>query len=404
MEIWLTYLAAILMAGATAFAFPSTQAVYNAVRYATEALTGAGIFLFIPVSFITFASGVASLRKDKLGKKMAAVNIIWAVVTSLVLSLLAALAVRFSALTFPVTASAGGECVSLFSSYSSSLDFTGAVSLINDIFLPLVLLALITGMALTPSSDIIRPAYTVFNSLSEVMYRIQRCVTYFGSLYVYLAATDFFISLYREKTAFVSPSFFLKAAGASLIMLLVVLPLLYALFTGFKKNPYRIVAKSFPSIVFAFVSGNIFVSALQNEAVNRCSLGVQKRIVSTTTPLGIIITRGGTCFVSTMTVLTLLTTLGAEISLPALFLIVFTVAGLSLISSMSAGMETAFISIALLRLLNINAYGAEAAVISITPFLNGLAAMLDITLISMASNIVAVRTKTDITIPVRDAF
>lgn len=69
MEIWLTYLAAMLMAGATAFAFPSTQAVYNAVRNATEALTGAGIFLFIPASFITFASGVASLRKDRLGKR-----------------------------------------------------------------------------------------------------------------------------------------------------------------------------------------------------------------------------------------------------------------------------------------------------------------------------------------------
>ncbi len=404
MEIWLTYLAALLMAGATAFAFPSTQAVYKAVGSAAELLTGAGVFLFIPVSFITLASGVASLRKDKLGKKITGVNILWALVTSFVLTLLATLAARLFGLSFPVTASAGGESVSLFSSYASSIDFTGVLSLIEDIFIPLVILALITGMALTPSSDVIRPAYTVFNSLSEVMYRIIRCVTYFGALYVYLAATDFFISLYREKTAFVSPSFFLKTAGAALLVLLVVLPLLYAFFTGFRRNPYKILGRAFSSLIFAFVSGNIFFSALQNESIDRCSLGVQKRIVSTTVPLGVIITRGGTCFVSALTVITLLTTLGAEISLTALLIIALTVVGLSLLSSMSAGMETAFISIALLRLLNINAYGAEAAVISITPFLNGLATMLDITLISMASSIAAVRTKTDITIPARDAF
>lgn len=404
MEIWLTYLAALLMAGATAFAFPSTQAVYKAVGSAAELLTGAGVFLFIPVSFITLASGVASLRKDKLGKKITGVNILWALVTSFVLALLAALAVRLFDLSFPVTASAGGESVSLFSSYASSIDLTGVLSLIEDIFIPLVILALVTGMALTPSSDVIRPAYTVFNSLSEVMYRIIRCVTYFGALYVYLAATDYFISLYREKTAFVSPSFFLKTAGAALLVLLVVLPLLYAFFTGFRRNPYRVIGRAFSSIIFAFVSGNIFFSALQNESIDRCSLGVQKRIVSTTVPFGVIITRGGTCFVSTLTVITLLTTLGAEIPLPALLIIVLTVVGLSLLSSLSAGMETAFISIALLRLLNINAYGAEAAVISITPFLNGLATMLDITLISMASSIAAVRTKTDITIPARDAF
>lgn len=404
MEIWLTYLAALLMAGATAFAFPSTQAVYKAVGSAAELLTGAGVFLFIPVSFITLASGVASLRKDKLGKKITGVNILWALVTSFVLTLLAALAARLFGLSFPVTASAGGESVSLFSSYASSIDFAGVLSLIEDIFIPLVILALVTGMALTPSSDVIRPAYTVFNSLSEVMYRIIRCVTYFGALYVYLAATDFFISLYREKTAFVSPSFFLKTAGAALLVLLVVLPLLYAFFTGFRRNPYKILGRAFSSLIFAFVSGNIFFSALQNESIDRCSLGVQKRIVSTTVPFGVIITRGGTCFVSTLTVITLLTTLGAEISLVALLIIALTVVGLSLLSSMSAGMETAFISIALLRLLNINAYGAEAAVISITPFLNGLATMLDIALISMASSIAAVRTKTDITIPARDAF
>ncbi len=404
METWLTYLAAVLMAAATAFAFPSSPAVLKAVNYASQTLTGAAVFLFIPVSFVTLSAGVASLRKDRLGRKTAVTGIIWSLVSSLILSLLAVGCVSLLRISFPVTASAGGDTTSLFTSYSSSIDITGVLSFMNTAFLPLVLLSLITGMALTPSCDIIRPAYTVFNSFSEMMYRIEKCVTFFGAFYVYLAGTGFFITLWQEKTAFVSPSFFLKTAGASLLMLLVVIPLMYALFTGFRKNPYQILSRGFSSLIFAFVSGNIHASSLQNEAVGRYSLGVQKRIVSTLTPFGIIITRGGTCFVSTITVVTLLETLNAELSLPAVIVIVLTITALSFLSSLSAGSETAFITIALFRVLNINVYGAEAAVVSIIPFLNGLATMIDITLISMASNIAAVKTKTDITVPKRDAI
>lgn len=404
METWLTYLAALLMAGATAFAFPQSSAVYTAVHYASEYLTAAGVFIFIPVSFITLSSGVASLRKDRLGRKAVAVNIIWALASSVVLALLGILVEKAFSLTFPVTASAGGDYVALYNAHAEAIDVTGILSSMNSIFLPMVLLALITGMAITPSSDIIRPAYTVFNSLSEAMYRIGRCITYFGAFYVYIRGTDFFISLWREKTAFVAPSFFLRTAGASLIMLLLVLPLLYAIFTGFRKNPYEVLWKVFPSIVFAFVSGNIFFSSLQNVAISRNSMGVQKRIVSTSTPFGIVITRGGTCFVSTVTVLSILSSLGAEVTLASALLIALVTVLLSLLSSMASGSETALIVIVLFKLLNINVYGAEAAVISVIPFLNALSSMIDITLISMASGIIAVRTKTDITVPVRDTI
>ena len=404
METWLTYLAALLMAFATAFAFPSSQTVLNAVSCASRTLTGVAVFLFIPVSFMTLSAGTASLRKDRIGRKTVTTAVIWTLVSSVVLSLLALVAVNILHVSFPVTASAGGDAVTLFNDYASSSDITGVVSFMNTAFIPMLLLSLIAGMALTPSSDIIRPAYTVFNSLSEAMYRIEKCVTFFGAFYVYLAGTSLFITMWQEKTAFVSPSFFLKTAGASLAVLLVVIPLLYAVFTRFRKNPYRILSRGFSSLVFAFVSGNIYACALQNEAVNRYSLGVQKRIVSTLTPFGILITRGGTCFVSTFTVIALLKTLGAEISTFAAVAMALVVVLLSLLSTLSAGSETALVIIVLLRVLNINMYGAEAAVISIIPFLNGIAAMIDITLISMASNIAALRTKTDVTIPLRDAI
>lgn len=392
------------MAGATAFAFPEWEAFHEVMSYLSNLLTNVGIFLFIPISFITFASGVASLKKDRLGGKTVAHTIVWTLFTSVILSLLAILVASYFSLTFPVTASAGGSYTELFSQYNASLNTLGITSLMNAVFLPLVLLALVIGMALTPSSDIIRPAYTVINSFSEVMYRIERTVSYFGALFVYVAGTSFFLDVWKEKTLFVAPDFFIYIGASSLVILLVVLPLLYAFFTGFRKNPYAVVGKSFSSLIFALVSGNIYLSALQSEALQRTNLGVQKRIVSTTLPFGIFITRGGTAFVSTVSVLSILRALGAEVTVDAAVIIALTSALLSLLSFLSAGSETALVSILLFKALNINVYGAEAALISIIPILNGLAVMIDITLMNMAANIIAKKTKTDILVPVRDAI
>lgn len=404
METWLTYLAAFLLAGATAVAFPSSTVVLGAMNYLTAVLTSVAVFLFIPISFITFTSGVASLRKDGIGRKVLLSDILWGVVTTLVLASLALAVFLFTKTSFPVTASAGGEYVSLYNEYTETLDVLGVMGWMNNLFLPLLLFAFILGSALTPSADIIRPAYTVINSFSEVMYRIERTISYFGSFYVYVAGTAFFINLWQEKTFFVSPSFFLSILIPAAALIVIVLPLLYAIFTGFKRNPYSVIGRGFSTILFAFVSGNIYASALQSEAINRCSLGVQKRIVSTTTPLGIIINRGGTCFVSTITVLAILKSLGAEVSAGALAVIALTTAVLSFISFLSASSEVAVVTILLFKLLNINVYGAEAAVISILPFLNGIAAAVDITLISLGENITAKRTKTDITVPLKDSI
>ena len=404
METWLTYLAALLMAGATAFTFPSSSALLAVMNTLTQYLTNIGIFIFIPISFITLMSGTASLRKDSCGKKVLKTNILWALITSVVLAILALLYSALSSSTLPVTASAGGNYVDLLENYSYSIDSLGVSSLMNRLFLPGIVTALIMGIALTPSADIIRPAYTTINSFSEVMYRIQRTVSYFGCLYVYVAGTYFFLNLWQEKTAFVSPSFFISLLGATVVLVLVILPLLYSIFTSFKKNPYSLIGKSLSSLFFGFVSGNIYITGLQNEAIDRCNLGVQKRIVSTTVPFGIIITRGGTCFVSTVTVLSILRALNANVTFFASVVIAITVIILSLLSFMCAGFETAMISVMLFRVLNINVFGAEAAIIAIIPFLNGIATLIDITLITMATNIVAVKTKTDVIIPARDTI
>ena len=392
------------MAGATAYTFSSSTPLLKMMSAATSFLTGVSALLFLVVSFVTIASGTASLRKNRLGGRTVRITIFWAVVTTLILSLLGVILANGIPQIFPVSSSAGGNYTEVLSSFTSSIDALDAGSIIGKFFLPLVFAAFILGAALTPSSDVIRPAYTVMNSFSEAVYRIQRTAAYFGAFYVYVAGTAFFLNIWQEKTAFVSPKPFVALALSVLLVIMVVLPLLYAIFTGFRKNPYGVVGRGLAGLLTAFLSSNIYASSLMGESLSRSNMGIQKRISSTATPLSILIARGGTAFVSTLTTVTLLKTLGAEISTFALVILALTISGLSLVSSFFPGVEIAVVSVFAIRFLNINVYGAEAAIVALLPILNGFAIMIDVLISFMASAIVGARTKTDAKIPLKDTI
>lgn len=392
------------MAGATAYTFSSSTPLLKMMSAATSFLTGVAALLFLVVSFVTIASGTASLRKNRLGGRTVRITIFWAVVTTLILSILGVILANGLPQIFPVSSSAGGNYTEVLSSFTSSIDALDSGSIIGKFFLPLVFAAFILGAALTPSSDVIRPAYTVMNSFSEAVYRIQRTAAYFGAFYVYVAGTAFFLNIWQEKTAFVSPEPFVALALSVLLVIMVVLPLLYAIFTGFRKNPYGVVGRGLAGLLTAFLSSNIYASSLMGESLSRSNMGIQKRISSTATPLSILIARGGTAFVSTLTTVTLLKTLGAEISTFALVILALTISGLSLVSSFFPGVEIAVVSVFAIRFLNINVYGAEAAIVALLPILNGFAIMIDVLISFMASAIVGARTKTDAKIPLKDTI
>ncbi len=392
------------MAGATAYTFSSSTPLLKMMSAATSFLTGVAALLFLVVSFVTIASGTASLRKNKLGGRTVRITIFWAVVSTLILSMLGVILANGIPQIFPVSSSAGGNYTEVLSSFTSSIDALDSGSIIGKFFLPLVFAAFILGAALTPSSDVIRPAYTVMNSFSEAVYRIQRTAAYFGAFYVYVAGTAFFLNIWQEKTAFVSPEPFVALALSVLLVIMVVLPLLYAIFTGFRKNPYGVVGRGLAGLLTAFLSSNIYASSLMGESLSRSNMGIQKRISSTATPLSILIARGGTAFVSTLTTVTLLKTLGAEISTFALVILALTISGLSLVSSFFPGVEIAVVSVFAIRFLNINVYGAEAAIVALLPILNGFAIMIDVLISFMASAIVGARTKTDAKIPLKDTI
>ena len=248
MKTWFTYIASILFAAATAFLFADYEMAANAFSIATTYLLRIGTLITIPLIVFSFPSAIASIRKDRMGAKVFSSLLSWTLATSILLPVVPSVIFYLYPSVFPVTSSAGsqGDVVGYFVNYAVSsnlnaLNITNpfnAIATASGIFIPLLILSWIFGLFLKPSSDTIRPAYAVMNSFSEVIHKAARFYTVYGYVIAYFALTDLFLSSYVEKTVIAVPEFLLMLLIITSVIIFALLPLLFAIFTKFKKNPY----------------------------------------------------------------------------------------------------------------------------------------------------------------------
>jgi Na+/H+-dicarboxylate symporter len=249
----------------------------------------------------------------------------------------------------------------------------------DQVLLPLLFIAFLTGFALKPDMEIIRPAYVVMNSFSEAMLRLARIFTTIGAVFIGFIASNWFVKNNLEELFFSNLSFFALIGISSVAALFIIMPLLFALFTGFKGgNPYRVLFNALSAYLAAFFTGNILFATTSLFALNRQNNGVRKRIVGTAIPLYTIMGRGGSAMIATTTAIALIVTVTG--SLPA-WQIVFSIALLSalfsLLCSFHLGYEVLFIVVMVLRGLNAGLQGAEMMVVVLLPLLNGFGTLID---------------------------
>lgn len=408
-------MAALLMGFATCLLFGEYTLATEFFSSVSAYLINFSVYLFIPILIVTFASGVASLKKDEAGGRMIGSMVGWSISTTVILAVAAALLYHFFPVKFPVTASAGSSIegieatASLIATESFSFLYPEnpfkLLTSLSTFLPPAIAVALVLGLALKPSSDIIRPAYTVTNSFAEVMYRISRTITTFGWILSYTSASWFFLFLYQEKTILVVPDFLYKLVAAALVAIFVVIPILFWSYTGFRKNPYKAFFRSISNLSIALTTGNIVTSALIGESVSRQNLGAQKRITSTAVPLFTMIARGGTAFISTLIMLSLIQ--GATGQEPSLTICLITACAImltSLTSSLFVGYESIFVIYLAMKLCNIQLAGAEAAIIALLPLINGIGILIDSFLSNLGTIVASVYVGTDIDTPYSDTI
>lgn len=413
MKTWIIYLVATLMGLATTLLLGQFPAYGTFIQTTSNVLIQFGGFILFPIVFFTFASGVASLRKDKVGGRVASSTIIWTIIPTLVLSIIGAIIFLILPTVFPASSSAGAGTSAVLEFIRTTFDYTkSSLDPINPFYtlattqgmiLPICIVSFILGYFLNPTSDIIRPAYVTMNSFSEVMYRISGAFAIYGFAFVYIIVASFFMQLQTDASIFVVPRFLFTIMLLSIIALLAILPLIYGLFTSFKSNPYRVLYRTLGAQIAALFSGSIMFSSPMLYSLTRNNLGVQKRIASTTIPVTSMFAKGGSAMISVFTILSLIfATTGTIPEMKIIIFIILCSFFVSLISSVFLGFGVFFITYFTMKILGINLANSEMSLVGILPLLSGLAALLDSYISTLCTAATSFWVETQIEVPYDD--
>ena len=388
MKTWITYLAATAFGLAATLLFGESGVFQQIMYTVTALLIQLGGFVLIPLVFIGFSSGIASLRKDAKGWSFIRTTIEWSIPSTLLLVFAGATVFRFFPAVFPASSSAGSDpsIISAIAPQSISTLFESMLPVnpfytlasAESFLLPVIIIALILGYFLKPNVEVIRPAYVTMNSLSETLFRVARAYSTVGHFFIFFTSSYWFTRLESEGTIFVAGRFLLMLILATAGVLLVVLPLLFSLLTKFRINPYKVLYRMLSAAIAALFTGSIFFSSPITISLSRHNLGCQKRVSATAIPLYTLIGRGGSAMVATLSICSLLyAALGSMPSDKIILFVAFSAALFSYASALYLGYEVFFITIIALQFLKIDLYGAEMTLIALMPILNGFGILID---------------------------
>jgi Na+/H+-dicarboxylate symporter len=413
MKTWIIYLVATLMGLATTLLLGQFPAYGTFIQSASTMLIQFGGFVLFPIVFFTFASGVASLRKDEMGGRVASSTIIWTIIPTLTLTIIGSIIFAILPTTFPASSSAGAGTSAVLEFIRTTLEYTkSSLNPVNPFYtlsssqgmiLPIVIISFILGYFLKPNSDIIRPAYVTMNSFSEVMYRISSAFAIYGFAFVYIIVASFFMQLQTDASVFVAPKFVFTILLLANFALLGVLPLIYGILTSFKSNPYKVLYRTLGAQIAALFSGSIMFSSPMLFSLTRNNLGVQKRISSTTIPVTSMFAKGGSAMISVFTILSLIfATTGSVPEVKIIIFIILCSFFVSLISSVFLGFGVFFITYFTMRIVGIDLANAEMSLVGILPLLSGLGAVLDSYISTLCTAATSFWVETEIDVPYED--
>ncbi|MDC7244739.1 MAG: cation:dicarboxylase symporter family transporter [Sphaerochaetaceae bacterium] len=353
MKAWIIYIGATLFGFAASTLLGAWQPYISFIGFMVPIVKDLTLFFLFPLVFILFTAESASLRRHKDTSHLYLSTIFWSLATTLLLTLAAmGLAVALPKIiqfSFPVSTEAlpAVERVSfnqirdLLFSDNAFTQFTRSTSSL----LPILVVAAVAGYALKPDYEALRPAYVVTNSFAEVAMRLSRIITISLSIPVFFISAAFTTETALIDAVYASMPLTLSFLGLSLIAVIILLPLIYAVFTGFRKgNPYRLLFGALASLITSFLFMSTLESTISMIALGEHNNNVKKRISGTAFPLYTIIGKGGSSMIATFTLIIVLQTAQMmEFNLMTLVVIVLFSSLVSLLSSFVPRFEVVFI-------------------------------------------------------------
>lgn len=385
MKDWFKYIVATVAGLALVLIFPESGIAKSVIHTGAAVFENLGRYILIPFVFISFTSGIANLRRQKQAFKAVIYSLGWGVLTSLALTVTAGLIAwkifpaNFSGVTGTETISALG--ITPFSEFITGVinanilsSFTGDLSLL----LPVVVFALLLGVALKPDEDFIRPAFAVMNSFSEAFYKLARILTELLILGVVFISAVWFAETFSSNIISDSIKLVFLIAVVTLLAVFLILPLLLVIL-GKTRKPYLWLFALIPPAILAWFSGSTLTAQVPLLLHTRNNLGVAKRVSSTSIPLLAIMGRSGSAMIGVVTVCSLYSTInGSSIPFLGLLLAIALTTLFSIICvATPPGTEILFIVAMTGSWMGNDFTSTLPVILPMMPFLLGAAALVD---------------------------
>lgn len=385
MKDWFKYIVATVAGLALVLIFPESDLIKSIIGTGAAVFENLGRYILIPFVFISFTSGIANLRRQKQAFRAVIYSLGWGVLASLALTVTAGL---IAWKIFPANFSGvtGTEAISTpglvpFSEFITSVIHTNVLAVFTKdipLLLPVVVFALLLGIALKPDEDFIRPAFAVMNSFSEAFYKLAAIITELFILGIVFISAVWFAKTFSSNIISDSIKLVLLISIVTLLAVFLILPLLLLLI-GKTRKPYLwLFALTSPAIL-AWFSGSTLTAQIPLLLHTRNNLGVAKRVSSTSIPILTIMGRSGSAMIGVVTICSLYSTIhGSSLPFLGLLLAMVITTLFSLISaSTPPGTEIMFI-VAMTGTLMGNDFTTTLPIIlPMMPLLLGASALID---------------------------
>lgn len=351
MKTWITYPAAIIFGFAATLLLQDWQPYLSFLDVVVPFAYQLGVFVLFPIVFTLFTAATASLRRYKDTIIVFSSAIFWGLITALLLSFLGiglAVALPFSLNLSPGTASAEfaffdfSSLSTMFIAENAFTQFTRTSSSL----LPVLMVALVFGIALRPDREAIRPAYVVVNSFAEAMVRLARIFTTFGAALLLVISAKWFVEFPVLESMGENLWFGVGLSIAVVAAIFLLLPLIFGVATLFKGgNPYKILFGTMGAMLASGFSGNILFGTTPLIALTQHNCGARKRVSGISIPLLTILGRGGSAMVASYTIVSLIKSMGANPSMETMVIVALFSALFSFAASFSPGFEVLYIMV-----------------------------------------------------------
>lgn len=398
MKLWIKYLFAAILGIICALLLPiNNPTVANAIDFLTEIVIRFGRYMVIPVMFSTCIIAFNRLRETNLLVKTGLWTAGTIVVSSLILTLVGILSILIVKLPrIPITVENVMDATSLNigNLFRALFPYSAIESLTNGTFLfSAYFFALLIGCASTSDPAAFRPATTLADSLSKLMYNIGVIFTEFLAFGMVAILCSWTIKF----RGIISSGVYMPMIIMFLVDFALIAGVIYPLIIRYlchDPHPYRILYASVCSMIAAFFSGDSNFVLLINIRHGKESLGIRRRINGVVHPLFTIFARGGSALVTTVGFIMIWRSY-SSLSIPFLDILWITFTSLG-ISFVLGGIPAGGAFVSLTVLCTLYGKGFETGFLLLkpaAPIICSFAAIFDALTAIFGSYIVAVKTK-----------